>query len=551
VNNFIVPGRGSDPGGLVGYLFGPGRANEHTDQRVIAAAETLGIEDGRRLDFREDREEIRELGRALDTHRKAMGVEITDGHVWHCSISLRPDESLSDEQWAEAARLAVKELGFDESSGKAPCRWVAVHHGRSVGGNEHIHLAVNLVREDGTKASTFNDRRKMSRVCGELEKRFGLRAVEGRSGGGMPGLSRAEMERAARTPGKEETDRERLARTVRGCATASSSEAEFVRWLRDSGVLVRPRYEQGGRSEVVGYSVALRPGSGAKAGQDAKASAGAGRAGDKTVWFGGGKLARDLTLPRLREHWPEGGSARAMDAALSEWSRRGGRAVTPRHGGSQRSGQSAGYGPEVWRAAAQEVGRVREKLAGVRPGDYAAWAGVAREAAGVMAAWSTRLEGDKPGSLAAAADGLARSAQTTWDRPRAQRVAFIGGMRGVAMVAGSAPSSSKKGGRRNQSILLQQMRMVIEAIAMAHHARRNAEQAVRLAEISRRELLKLQRAWVASSAADPTGPPVGPAAAKPSPAAGPSSAPSSGIPPVPQQPPLRPRPPHGPEMGRG
>ena len=49
VNNKIVPERGHDTVGLVKYLFGPGRFNEHTDQRVIAASDTFGIADGKRL----------------------------------------------------------------------------------------------------------------------------------------------------------------------------------------------------------------------------------------------------------------------------------------------------------------------------------------------------------------------------------------------------------------------------------------------------------------------------------------------------------------------
>ena len=48
-------------------------------------------------------------------------------------------------------------MGFTEASGKAPCRWVAVRHGLSKNGNDHVHIAVSLVREDGTKAMTHND----------------------------------------------------------------------------------------------------------------------------------------------------------------------------------------------------------------------------------------------------------------------------------------------------------------------------------------------------------------------------------------------------------
>ena len=60
---------------------------------------------------------------------------------------------------------------------------------------------------------------------------------------------------------------------------------------------------QGGRDAVVGYSVRLPGG-----------DAGPGR----TVWYGGGKLARDLTLPALRRGWSEGAGER--ERAVGEWS---------------------------------------------------------------------------------------------------------------------------------------------------------------------------------------------------------------------------------------
>ena len=96
-----------------------------------------------------------------------------------------------------------------------------------------------------------------------------------------------ERARAART-GAVEVDSHRLERTVRAAATASLDEGEFVRRLRRGGVLIRPRFAAGRDDVVAGYSIAVRPAT-----------------GDKPIWFGGGRLARDLTLPRLREGWPE------------------------------------------------------------------------------------------------------------------------------------------------------------------------------------------------------------------------------------------------------
>lgn len=471
MNNFIVPERGHSTTRLVLYLFGPGKANEHRDQRVIASSETLGIADGTMLDINDDddHEAILALGAELDDHRKLMGVQMPDGHVWHCAISLPPGEFLTDQQWAEAARTAVSAMGFDTSSGRAPCRWIAVHHGPSLGGNEHIHLAVNLVREDGTFANTWRDHKTMSRVCGELERRFGLRVVEGRAGAGMPGLSRAEIERnarisrAARAAGERATepDRIRLARIVRGCSVEAATEADFVQKLRRAQVMVRPRYAPGGQNIVVGYSVALR-------------SPASGRSEDR-IWYGGGRLARDLTLPRLREHWKT--SPQLQADALTEWSRgRDGARAKPV---TYRSGE--------WEQAAIVVDQVRRQLAAVDLEDGAVWAGAAREAAGVLAVWSMRLEIRHPGPLAAAADVLARSAQTRPGAPRPRRAGAVRHLRGVAMMTSrGAPHG------QGEHALLRQIARLLETISEMHRARGEAGQAAALAAAARTGLARVQ-----------------------------------------------------------
>ncbi|OLT31531.1 hypothetical protein BJF84_27095 [Rhodococcus sp. CUA-806] len=122
---------------------------------------------------------------------------------------------------------------------------------------------------------------------------------------GTRGVKPGELEKAKRD-GLAEPVRVSLERTVRAAATASKTEAEFVRRLRSSGLLVRPRYDKGSTDAgVVGYSVAATPTKAERA------------AGIKPVWFGGGRLAKDLTLPRLRDEWDQSTDART--AVESEW----------------------------------------------------------------------------------------------------------------------------------------------------------------------------------------------------------------------------------------
>jgi len=264
-------------GGLMVYLVGEGRSNEHEEQHLIAGDSAIMAQHGYSV---LDRDTALSIAKSLDAPRRAFGVDVlrtvkdsdavtgevtskrVAGDVWHCSLSLRAEEGqLSDKKWGAIAQDFADRMGFTEASGKAACRWVAVRHGVSVNGNEHVHMAVSLVREDGTKASTHNDFTKAQSVCRELEREYGLEQLESR-GQGL-GERGGERERAGRTSALE-VDAHRMERTVRAAATASVDEGEFVRRLRRGGVLIRPRYAAGRDDVVAGYSVAVRPPAGQK-----------------------------------------------------------------------------------------------------------------------------------------------------------------------------------------------------------------------------------------------------------------------------------------------
>lgn len=101
---------------------------------------------------------------------------------------------LDDRTWEQIATEFVDEMGFSEQTGKSPCRWAAVHHGFTAQGGDHIHIAVVLVREDGTRASTtHNDYRTASAAAARLERKYGLEVVASREvGRSARGLSTGE-----------------------------------------------------------------------------------------------------------------------------------------------------------------------------------------------------------------------------------------------------------------------------------------------------------------------------------------------------------------------
>ena len=508
--------RGDRMAGLLTYLTGPGRANEHTEPHRVAGDEAM-------MAWHDDDELGRDsalaIARHLDRPRTAYDVDVKGGHVWHCSLSLRADEgALTDEQWGAIARDFITAMEFDDNEGtKAPCRWVAVRHGVSKNGNDHIHIAVNLVREDGTKASTHHDFRRAQTAARALEARYGLEELESvraerstrgynpaereaqarararakyertrtKQGTEMPAWEHLEgADRQARIASELRTDQPRylLALKVRGCATAAQDEAEFVRRLRREGLIVRPRFADGRTDVITGFSVAERP-----------------EAGERPIWYGGGQLGRDLALPRLRDGWPDTPSGASEAAAEWNAAKRGRRVVAPGR-------ETAEPDPELWDRRNEELRALVDRLRGVDVDDRDTWATVARQTAGALAAWSNATE-ETPGDLAAAADALSRSAQTHERTVRPHKAGTVA-ISGAAMLLASAARGGQ--GTVAQAVMVRQLLRLTQAVYDASVAAGQARQARLLAEDTRARLVRLREALPAPAAvgaATPAGTP--------------------------------------------
>ena len=96
----------------------------------------------------------------------------------------------------------------------------------------------------------------------------------------------------------------------------------------------------------------------------------------------------------------------------------------------------------IWHQCVHEIDRLRGQLRGA-DNDPAGVARVARDGAGILAAWSVALEGDNPGALARASRQLARSAERrayrrlppARPRPRSSKLALY-------LLAGARPDST-------------------------------------------------------------------------------------------------------------
>jgi len=452
--------RGSGMTGLMRYLAGPGKRNEHTEPHLVAGdGAVMAWWDDAQLDG----DAAARVGAHLDGARRVTGTEVPGGHVWHCSLSLpAADGQLADERWAGITAEFVDRMGFGAGGGKAPCRWAAVRHGVSTSGNDHVHVVVSLVRDDGTKADVWRDYARAGQAAQAIEAAQGLTVIESRQlGRGARGVSGAEVNKAARLS-EPEPARAGVARAIRAVSVAAVDEAEFIRRARLAGLLVRPRFAAGTTDVVVGYSAAARP-----------------VRGERPVWFGGGRLDRDLTLPRLREGWAD--TPQTATAAAAEWTAaaRHRRPVAP---GAETQGVD---GAEL-EAARAELAGLRDRLVGVPVTDHGAWARTAADTAGVLGALSARVEA-VPGPIARTADQLARSAQlrstaprSTGPRPSAvRRVAAV-----LAQQSRDVPDPVR------DALLLRELIGAARAVHAAAQAAGDARQARALADTVRHDLLR-------------------------------------------------------------
>ncbi|GAA1886146.1 relaxase/mobilization nuclease domain-containing protein [Actinomadura bangladeshensis] len=288
--------RGVDVGNLLRYLYGPGKRNEHTDPHIVAGyRHPAALEPARRANGKRN---LRPLAEALRSPLETMRRSRPAAPVWQCSLRTAPtDRALTDEEWADVAEELMHQTGIAPRDDPDACRWIAVRHAK-----DHIHVVATLGREDGRRPNINRDFLKAREACQVVEQRYGLCRTAPADRTAAPRPSRPELERAQRA-GLEEPPRVALRRHVAAVAAASDSEEAFFAGLRERGLAVRLRFSVRTPGEVTGYAVAV---------PDYSNSAG------EPVFFSGGKLAADLTLPKLRHKWTDGAPRRPA-AASRRW----------------------------------------------------------------------------------------------------------------------------------------------------------------------------------------------------------------------------------------
>ncbi|GCB88034.1 relaxase/mobilization nuclease domain-containing protein [Streptomyces noursei] len=272
--------KGARTVGLLYYLWGPGKANEHTDPHMIAAWDDGIVE--KHDPARSPDATLPALGRLLDSPLEWLEGRRPKQHVYHVPVSLgKQDRNLTDAEWNMVAREIMDAAGIaPKNAPLQQCRWIAMRHA-----DNHIHIVATLATTEGRVPDLWGDWTKMQERARELEKQLGLRQLASGDKTAKRWPKTAELEKARRH-GRAEAPRVTLQRQVRDAAAGAVDEPDFFRRLARAGLRVNKRTAPDGA--VTGYSVAL-PGDRT--------------AGGRAVWYSGSRLAPDLSLPRVRERW--------------------------------------------------------------------------------------------------------------------------------------------------------------------------------------------------------------------------------------------------------
>ncbi|MET8540259.1 mobilization protein [Kitasatospora sp. NPDC004799] len=276
----MIPKRakgGSDTAGLLFYLYGPGKRDEHEDAHMVAAWAPWVPDPARSADTT-----VGDLALLLDAPVHASRGTTPAETVYHVAVRAAPeDPPLTDSQWATVARAMMSAAGIAPQNDRWGCRWVAVRHA-----DDHIHIVATKVRQDGIQPNLRQDIVRMQQLARQFELQWGLRRLTSGDRTAKRWPTTGETRKASRRH-LPESAREQLERTVRAAAAAAAGEDDFFARLQSSGLRVAKRCAPG-RSAPTGYTVAL-PGDRDRA--------------SRAVWFAGSSLAYDLSLPRVRERW--------------------------------------------------------------------------------------------------------------------------------------------------------------------------------------------------------------------------------------------------------
>jgi Relaxase/Mobilisation nuclease domain len=244
--------RGGSMGGLVGYVGGKGRRNEHVNSRVITGSASVQLRTGYRVVSIESPGARRELTALLDAPHLESGREAPvpvkdragkrigtrDGHVWHCSLSLPANEPITDASATDIAQRFIEQMKLDE------CEWAAIRHDGKPS-KPHLHLVVNVVKPDGRLASTNRDYSRAQSACARITSDLGLTELQGQQRH-LPKGEQTQGIAARPLTGRYK----RLHNKIAKAASTAVGVEQLPAQLKWQGVLWKQTKHQGGRHGI-------------------------------------------------------------------------------------------------------------------------------------------------------------------------------------------------------------------------------------------------------------------------------------------------------------
>ena len=463
--------KGSSVYGLVKYLYGEGRRNEHTAAHMVASWDGWPERMEPQLDAASGRHNVAPLARLLE--QTVRGCDRAPAEfVYHLVLRNAPeDRRLSDEEWAEVCTEAMARTGIAGHDDPAGCRWVAVRHAE-----DHIHVVATLAREDGRAPHLWRDHYTLAEIRHEFEDKFGLRSTAGRDDNTAAARPGVKEQLTAEAKGRRESPRVTLRTKVKAAAASSAGFDDFRAVLAREGVTVWPRMSERNPDQITGYSVSL---------DDWTNAAG------QPVRFGGGKLAPDLSWPKLNARWEPAPTDHEQQHDEQRPAAAGWHAAPEPGPAGPRSPLTEAEAEYVWREAERIVREAAEQISADAGTDPDAAADAAWAASDTLSAAAAGLEGDAGGPITDAAAAFERAGRDVYRRTPARTDTGTALRSAGRMIALLAPGTNHAGAR------VAAVTTALAALTAAVADLRQSQQRLHQAEAALASAQQLQRAAAA------------------------------------------------------
>jgi hypothetical protein len=419
--------------GLLFYLWGPGKKEEHVDPHLVAAWDGAGeLADLEPVVTVAGRRDFRHLADLLEIPVRA-GRNPPRKPVWHCSVRAHPnDPILTDQQWRDIARLVLAKVGLAPDGDDRAVRWIAMRHGP-----DHIHIVATLVRQDRRTYWARNDYPLVQAACRDIEAQYDLVRVGPPGRGSRSWPKAGELNKTVRRR-RPVTPRDELRRRVRDAATLAVDEDDFfIRLTHDRAVTVRLRESEREPGQISGYAVHLA--------EDNTADG-------EPIFYSGGRLAADLSLTRLRQRWQP---------------------YTTLAGTDRRVRQLRPPPAEIYQRAAALMTDVTRHMSA----NPEAASGIGAAAADVLTALASTWEGAAGGPLTRAAELFDRATHESTSRGPALVGTPGYSLRAVARILATAGSRGEQNELHAMLQLVRAMAGIADAVAQLRDAQQRLHQA--------------------------------------------------------------------------